>query len=203
MAELAANVALITATTLAGVSLIPQIFKLVKSRDPAGVSATWPSIGVVTNAAWSAYLIQAGLWPASISTTLMVVFYSVVLWALRRAGSPIGSSLIRGLTWAVFLTALTATAGWFTLGTVLGFSQILQVAPALVTAYRTELPSGIAPATWAIAGIEGTLWGYYGWYHSDIPIMIFAATFVTTAVLMLGRYRAVVRPTLRGEPARL
>lgn len=200
MTQILATVALVAATVLAGLSLIPQIVKLVRTRDPSGVSATWPAIGLVTNGAWSAYLIHEGLWPASISTLLMVLFYGVVLWALARAGRPIRGSLGRGATWLAALVIVTATAGWFTLGTVLGLSQFLQVAPALITAYRTHRPTGIAPATWWIAGSEGLLWGYYGWFHADVPIMIFAATYVTTAGLMLGRYHAVVRPSNRPRP---
>lgn len=194
MSEVLANFALVGATVLAGLSLIPQIVKLVRTRDPAGVSATWPAIGWVTNAAWTAYLLQAGLWPATVSTSLMVLFYAVVMWALHRAGSSLRPSLGRGIAWMLFLVALTLIAGWFALGTVLGFSQILQVAPAIVTAYKTDRPTGIAPATWWIAGAEGALWSYYGWFHDDIPIMIFAATYFTTAALMLARYHTVVRP---------
>ncbi|MGA7270095.1 MAG: PQ-loop domain-containing transporter [Acidimicrobiia bacterium] len=193
-----AAVALIAATVLAAVSLIPQILKLVRTVDPAGVSATWPAIGGVTNAAWSVYLVHQGLWPASISTTLMVVFYGVVLWALRRAGTDPGMPLLRGVVWSVILVVLTWAGGWLALGTVLGFAQFLQVAPALFTAYRTRLPSGISPATWWIAGSEGALWGYYGWFHGDLPIMIFAVTYVTTSALMLGRYFAVARPAKGG-----
>jgi uncharacterized protein with PQ loop repeat len=199
MAQVLATLAVGSATVLAGLSLIPQIVKLVRSRDPAGVSATWPSIGLVTNGAWCAYLLQAGLWPASISTMLMVVFYAVVMWALRRAGIDLGSSLVRGAIWTATLVAITVVAGWFALGTLLGFSQFLQVAPALLTAYRTDMPTGIAPATWWIAGTEGILWGYYGWFHADVPIMIFAATYVITAGLMLLRYYTVVRGTVVPE----
>lgn len=194
MSGVLANAALVGATILAGLSLIPQIVKLVRTRDPAGVSATWPAIGLVTNAAWTAYLLQAGLWPATVSTTLMVIFYAVVMWALRRAGRTLTPSLYRGAAWMLFLTALTWLAGWFALGTVLGFSQILQVAPAIITAYQTDRPTGIAPATWWIAGTEGALWSYYGFFHGDVPIMIFAATYFTTAALMLIRYHTVVRP---------
>lgn len=193
MSGVLAAAALVMATVLATVSLIPQIIKLVRTTDPAGVSATWPAIGGVTNAAWSAYLIHQGLWPASISTSLMVVFYGATLWALRRAGTSLTTPLLRGVAWCAALALLTWGTGWLVLGTVLGFAQFLQVAPALFTAYRTRLPSGISPATWWIAGSEGTLWGYYGWFHADVPIMIFAITYVTTAALMLGRYFAVVR----------
>lgn len=56
-----ATFALVVATVLAAVSLLPQILKLVRTGDPRGVSATWPAISLVTNAAWSVYLIQAGL----------------------------------------------------------------------------------------------------------------------------------------------
>lgn len=193
MAAMLATVALVAATVLAGLSLIPQIVKLIRTRDPAGVSATWPAVGLVINCGWSAYLVHQGLWPASISALLMVTFYAVVMWALRRAGTPLRHSLWRGVVWAAALVVITLTAGWFALGAVLGLSQFLQVAPALYTAYRTHRPTGIAPATWWIAGTEGTLWGYYGWFHADVPVMIFAATYVTTAALMLGRYHAVVR----------
>src|SRR5690606_41299968 len=63
----------------------------------------------------------------------------------------------------------------------------------IFTAYRTSRPTGIAPATWWIAGGEGALWGYYGWFHGDAPIMIFAVTYVTTSALMLIRYYTVAR----------
>lgn len=191
-----AALALAVATVLATVSLIPQIVKLVRTVDPAGVSATWPAIGAVTNAAWSVYLIHQGLWPASISTTLMVVFYGVVLWALQWAGTNLAMPLLRGIVWSAVLALLTWGAGWLALGAVLGFAQFLQVAPALYTAYRTRLPTGISSATWWIAGTEGTLWGYYGWFHGDLPIIIFAVTYVTTAALMLGRYFALARPSV-------
>ena len=52
MAGILATIAVVVATILAGLSLIPQILKLVRTRDAAGVSSTWPAIGLVTNAAW-------------------------------------------------------------------------------------------------------------------------------------------------------
>lgn len=191
MAQILAAIALISATALAGISLIPQIVKLVRTRDPGGVSASWPAIGLVINGAWSAYLIQAGLWPASISTFLMVTFFAVVMWALRRAGVPLETSIVRGTVLAGILVGLAWAAGWFLLGAFLGFAHFLQMAPAIYTAYRTRRPTGIAPATWWIAATEGSLWAYYGWFHGDVPIMIFAATYFATAGLMLARYYAV------------
>jgi uncharacterized protein with PQ loop repeat len=195
MAATIALVALVVATVLAGISLIPQIVKLIRTRDPSGVSPTWAAIGFVTNVAWCAYLIHEGLWPASISTFLIVAFYGVVMWALGRAGRRLGSSLWRGAVWMAVLVWVTIEHGWFVMGVILGASQFLQVAPAIWTAYRTRRPSGIAPGTWWIAGVEGILWGYYGWFHADIPIMIFSVTYFASAVLMLARYYAVMTRT--------
>lgn len=187
-----ADVALVAGTVLAATSLIPQIAKLVRTRDPAGVSSTWPAIGVVTNAAWTAYLIHQGLWPATISAILVMTFFGVVMWALHRTGVPLAASVWRGVAFGVGVIVVALTLGWFALGTVLGVSQFLQVSPAIITAYRSALPTGIAPGTWWIAGAEGILWGYYGQYHADIPIVIFAATYLLTAALMLARYWTVV-----------
>lgn len=51
-----ADVAALAATVLSGISLLPQIRKLVRTGDVRGISPTWPVFGMVTNAAWLAYL---------------------------------------------------------------------------------------------------------------------------------------------------
>lgn len=188
MAALLAQLAVAGATVLALMSLVPQIVKLVRSRDPSGVSPSWPAIGLVSNAAWTAYLIAVGLWPASISTASMIVLYVVVLWALARVAVPLRPAAGRGLAWALVLAAIGVGAGWLALGAVLGVSHIVQMSPAIHAAYTTRYPRGISTATWWISGVEGALWGYYGWFHGDIPVMIFAATFGTSAALILARY---------------
>ncbi|MEX1044273.1 MAG: PQ-loop domain-containing transporter, partial [Acidimicrobiia bacterium] len=73
-----ADVAVIAATVLAWWSLIPQIRKLIRTEDATGVSGTWPAIGLVSNAAWTAYLVSQALWAATPATTVMVFFYFVV-----------------------------------------------------------------------------------------------------------------------------
>jgi hypothetical protein len=84
-----ADLAVITATVMAWWSLIPQIRKLLRTANPSGVSGTWPAIGLVSNAGWTAYLLSQQLWAAVPSTTVMVFFYAVVLRALHRTGVPL------------------------------------------------------------------------------------------------------------------
>ena len=44
----------LVATTLSGVMMLPQVVRLVRTRAPAGVSATWLGFGVVLNSGWVA-----------------------------------------------------------------------------------------------------------------------------------------------------
>ena len=83
-----------------------------------------------------------------------------------------------------------------TLGLVLGLSYVVSVTPGVYGAYRTADPAGIAPGTWLIVLAAGPLWGFYGWFYADTPVMIYAVTATTAASLILIRY-ATTRPGSR------
>ncbi|MFO7548593.1 MAG: hypothetical protein R6X29_06960 [Acidimicrobiia bacterium] len=185
-----ADLAVVVATILAAIFLLPQIVKLARTGDSTGVSATWPALGAVTNVGWFAYLSSQQLWLSVPSTVLMMVFYSTVLRYLARTGRSIRGPAIRGLVWGLMLLAVFRMGGWETLGLVLGLSYAVQLAPSVWTAYRTPAPSGISPGTWWLGGIEAVLWGVYGWGYQDVPIMIFAGVGVVVSSLMLGRFYA-------------
>lgn len=176
------------ATALAAVLLLPQIRKLARNAHADGVSGTWPAIGLVTNAAWTAYLVQAGRILAAPSTAMMVVSYGVVLALLSRLGRSLRLPLVQAGAWGAVLVLIGLRYGWLTLGLALGLSYSMQVAPALWTAYRTHAPRGVSPFTWTIVGIEGVLWGYYGWDKGDRPLVVFGAIAAITAAAMVLRY---------------
>jgi len=199
----------IVATGLAWWALVPQIRKLARTGDPTGISTTWPAIGLVSNAAWTAYLVSQALWAAAPSTAVMVIFYVLVLRALGRVGSHLSTPLRRGTAWAVILFGLLAFGGWTTLGLALGWAYVLQLAPAVVAAFRTPEPTGVSAGTWSMIGVEAALWLTYGGLHSDVPVMIYGTVGIGAAVLILGRLavtgtirtRSAQRPRLQ-PPAR-
>ena len=155
MAQVLATLAVVLATILAGLSLIPQILKLVRTRDAAGVSATWPAIGLVTNGAWCAYLIQAGLWPFDLDV-LMVVFYGVVMWLARAEDrSELSPQRCGQRRWGDHPRRRVAGSGDGP-----GVLPVPQVAPAIFTAYRTSVPLGsrrhvVDRRRWALWGTTG------------------------------------------------
>lgn len=191
-----ANLSVIAATVMAWWSLIPQIRKLIRTGDAAGVSGTWPAIGLVSNAAWTAYLVSQGLWAAVPATSVMVVFYLVVMRSLHRAGMPMIAAVWRGL-YAIGILVVTFVLGsWHALGLVLGWAYGPQLAPAVWSAYRTPDPSGVSSGTWALIGVEAALWVVYGWLLDDTPVVIFGGVGVVASVLILFRvwWTVGVRP---------
>ena len=77
----------LSATLLAAVFLFPQIASLIWERDTRGVSMTWAIFGVVTNAAWVAYLLQEGLWLPSFAPATAVVTYGLLAVVLAQLGA--------------------------------------------------------------------------------------------------------------------
>lgn len=188
MTETLANIAIVAATLSTITFLVPQIVKLVRTGDSAGVSSTWPALGLVTNVGWFTYVISQQLWTATLAPFATFVAYAVTLWALGRTGKDLRSSFARGAAWTALLVATTLIAGWTTLGVVLGLSYGVMLAPSIWTAYRTTNPSGIAPGTWWIGSAEAVLWGYFGLFHADRGIVTFGIVGVVGATLMLARY---------------
>lgn len=188
MTETLANIAVVLATISTASFLLPQIIKLVRTRDTSGVSSTWPALGFVINMGWFAYMISQRLWVSIAPPFITFVAYGVTLWALRRAGRDIKSSYRKGLGAVVVLTVIALIGGWGMLGVTLGLSYGVVVGPSIWTAYHTTKPSGIAPLTWWIGAVEALLWGAFGWYHSDRGILTFMFVGVTSSTLMLLRY---------------
>lgn len=194
------NAAIVAATLLAWIALVPQVIKLARGGDPSGVSPTWPAIGLVSNVGWVAYLLHERLWAAIPATVVVGVFYALVVRYLATSGTPMAPVVARGAAWAMGLGATLAVGGWAALGLVLGWSYAVQVAPAVWSAYRTALPTGIAPGTWALLSIDALLWGVYGWVSADLPIVVFGLVGVCGGTAILVRY-SVTRRRLSPAPA--
>jgi len=188
MSQILANIAVIAATIGTVTFLIPQILKLLRTRDSAGVSTTWPALGFVTNVGWFAYVIAQSLWAAILAPFVTFISYGVTLWALARTGRDLSAGYRRGLAWAGLLIATTIFGGWDVLGVVLGLSYGVMLSPSLWTAFRTVVPSGVSPGTWWIGTAEATLWGYYGLYNADAGIVTFGVVGIVGSTLMLLRY---------------
>ena len=187
-AMLIADTAAVVASLLAIVTLLPQVTKLWRTRNAEGVSATWATVGAVSNGAWAAYLFSQALWIAVPSTAAMAFFYLVTAVLIGRAGRPMGTAVVLGTAWALLQVAAGLVGGWSGLGLVLGVSFGVQATPSLWTAFRTRAPRGISSGTWQLILIEGLLWTVYGAGHGDRAVVVFGILSSFASALMLGRY---------------
>ena len=74
----------VAATVFAAVFLMPQITRLIRHGDVAGISTTWAAVGLITNSVWVVYLGRLGLWMAVMPPAFGVVTYGIVLWLIVR-----------------------------------------------------------------------------------------------------------------------
>lgn len=187
----------VIATVLAAVFLIPQIGRLMTSRDVNGVSMTWAVFGVVTNTAWVFYLVPAGLWVAALAPGVAVVSYGMLAAMIARVKRH------RGWIWkaGVYTGILVGTyllGDAYALGVLLALTPVMQLTPEIVAVYRDPSPTGVSPRTWMLAACEAICWGAYGTIVGDLALVGYGLVTSTGSGLILGRWWAVVR---RGQPS--
>jgi uncharacterized protein with PQ loop repeat len=179
----------IVAAAFAIPQFLPQIIKLRRTDDTAGVSWPWAALTSVNNAAWLAYFALSTYWTAllpSSSATLLAGALATML-ARRRQATARPAALVGA--WAVLLAAAFAVAGRTGLGTLLTAAFVLQVAPSIWTAYRTARPTGISQGTWILIFGELSCWATFGLHKSDPRLIVLGFTGVVASLLMLARIR--------------
>jgi uncharacterized protein with PQ loop repeat len=186
----------IVAAGFAVPQFLPQIRKLLTTRDTAGVSPSWAALTSVNNAAWLAYFIMSRYWTAlipSTSATLLAGTLAVLLLRRRPPGAR-PSALIT--VWAIALAAAGAAAGRPGLGVLLTAAFLLQVMPSLRTAYRTPRPTGISSGTWLLILGELTCWLTFGLHTADPRLITLGTSGIIVSVLMLARIHRTARHPL-------
>jgi uncharacterized protein with PQ loop repeat len=179
----------IAAAAFAIPQFLPQIIKVRRTDDTAGVSWPWATLTSVNNAAWLAYFALSAYWPAllpSSSATLLAGALAAML-ALRGQAKARPAVLISA--WAALLTAAFAVAGRAGLGALLTAAFVLQVTPSIWTAYRTDRPTGISQGTWILIFGELSCWTAFGLHKSDPRLVVLGFTGVAASLLMLARIR--------------
>ena len=172
---------------------LPQLARLRRTGDAAGVSWAWAALTSVNNAAWTAYFALSRLWTAlapSISATLLAGILAV--WLVRRGELARRAAL--GITgWAALLAVAGGVFGRAVLGTALTALFIVQTAPSVWKAYRSERVSGISAGTWLLILGELLCWGIYGTDEMDPRLMVLGWAGVAISLLILARVAVQVR----------
>lgn len=182
-----ATVVGVVATAVTFVHVVPQIVRLIRTGRVEGVSSAWAAVALVLNFGWMAYVIAEELWITIPSILVAIVSFGTALYLMYRNGADVRPGVLMSAAVGVASVGIQLVAGWTVLGTVLALSNGLYLGPSVFAAWRSHIPVGVSPLTWALAVCEGLLWGFYGVVVAAGPIIVFGATEAGLAALVLLR----------------
>jgi len=191
----------------------PQVIRVARTRDLAGVSATgavWAGVGF---SLWSVYGIEKGLAPVVVANLQSLVgFGAVVLMAARWGPAE------PAVRWMVPASALGVAAAAAALpATAIGFAAVLIGATAYLPQLRVALGpgplTGISTGTYVLVALCSATWAIYGVVSHSMLVTAPNLLIVPTAVLVasrswrdatvdgeLGQTAAAISPTAGGTP---
>jgi uncharacterized protein with PQ loop repeat len=178
----------LVAAILAVPQFLPQLARLRRTGETAGVSWSWAALTSVNNAAWAGYFAMSGFWTALVPAISATVLAGALAVLLARSGDGVPRRpAALALAWTALLIAAAALFGRAGLGTALIAAFLVQVTPSVWTAYRSDRTTGIAAGTWLLICGELLCWGIFGVYRSDPRLIVLGATGVAASLLVLAR----------------
>jgi uncharacterized protein with PQ loop repeat len=177
----------VAAAVFAVPQFLPQLARVWRSGDTAGVSWSWAALTSVSNGGWIAYFALSRLWTSLVPAISATVLAGVLAALLARRGPVPRRSALVTAGWAALLALSWALAGRAGIGTALTVSFVLQVAPSVWTAWRTRHPTGISRGTWLLVLAELLCWALYGPHVADARLTVLGCTGVSASLLMLAR----------------
>jgi hypothetical protein len=166
------------------------------------LSWPWATLTSVNNAAWLAYFAASAYWAALVPASSATLLAGALATMLARRGQARARPAVLVGAWAALLAAALAVAGRAGLGALLTAAFVLQVTPAIWTAYRTARPTGISPGTWLLILGELSCWTVVGVHKSDPRLIILGLTGVAASLLMLARIRRTIEIQRSTAPRR-
>jgi len=183
----------VAASVLGSGMALPQALRLFRTGLTEGVSPTWIGVSLAINAWWFAYGLAVSLWSLLPVAALSFVLYAWIAVVYVRATAP---STVAGIAVGAFVLGMAplpalVLAGWDAAGVAVGLSYGVQLAPAVVAAYRSSVLGGVSPATWTMSFVEAVLWLGYGLGIGDGALVAGGAMGIVMAGAIIARLVAV------------
>jgi uncharacterized protein with PQ loop repeat len=192
----------VAAAAFAIPQFLPQLRKLRRTDDTAGVSWPWATLTSVNNAAWFAYFALSAYWTALVPSSSATLLAGALATMLAHRGQATARPAALVGAWAALLAVAVAVAGRTGLGTLLTAAFVLQVTPSMWTAYQTARPTGISQGTWLLILGELSCWATFGLHRSDPRLIILGFTGMAASLLMLARIRRTTAIRRSAAPRR-
>ena len=173
--------------TLIGlVRALPQLVRLMRSRDAHGVSVDTAATSSAVSFGWATYGRLTEQLPVTLATgSSGVVFALITLSALRfgRRAREFRAAPV----WVVVLVVVTLSTREAGLAGLLPASVLVANVPQLVVAYRERDLTGLSAATWLLSMSDGLVWAIYALVTEDVAILVFGVLQLTTSGAIVAR----------------
>jgi uncharacterized protein with PQ loop repeat len=196
------------ATVVGTVLALPQLVRLVRTRNIEGLSLVGWQTALVLNLAWTAHGLSIGQLPQILSSSL-ALFTTVPILVLmtRELGRRIWPTVLPSLAVATAMIAVDLFLGSAAYGIVAIFPGIAITAAQSVELVRAEHVRGVSPASLVLGFLNLTLWAVWAALVNDSGTMIAVSTTWVVALFNLVWYalrrlglRAFFVPVPEPEP---
>ncbi len=191
--NLVLNLIVVAASVLGSGMALPQAVRLAKTRNVEGVSAVWIGVSMAINVWWSLYAVAASVWALlPVATVSLSLYVGMAIIYLRS----VGRSSLSGFGFGVFVLGMLPLpalllGGWEVAGLAIGLAYGIQLAPAVIAAFRTRELDGVSPGTWLLSFSEALLWLVYGAMIADLALLAGGTTGIAMSGAILLRLAAV------------
>jgi uncharacterized protein with PQ loop repeat len=167
----------------------PQVVRLLRTRDPQGISALSALWAMGGFSLWTAYGLDRHLYPIVIANGQALIGFAIVLVLRCLWGDPVRSVRTIATAEAITIVVYASTAS----STAVGIAAILVGAtsflPQAYVALRALDVAGVSAATYTLLTLSASLWILYGVLRRDALIIAPNLLIVPTAALIAVRAR--------------
>lgn len=165
------------ATTVGTVLAVPQLVRLVRTRNVEGLSLVGWQTALVLNLAWAAHGITIGQLPQILSSSLALLTTVPILVLLtRELGRRLLPTVLPSLAVAAVMVGVDLVLGSAAYGIVAILPGIAITAAQSVELVRSVHVRGVSPASMALGFLNLTLWVVWALLVNDSGTMIAVST---------------------------
>lgn len=182
-------------TIIGLVRALPQLIRLLRTRDVHGVSLDTAATSSIVSFGWVTYGVLTSQLAVVLATGASGLVFALIALRAISLGRSTGE-LRAAPVWFVVLVAAALLGPANALGVLLPLSVLIANVPQLVVAYRESDLRGLSPVTWLLSMSDGAVWTAYALVTDDRAILLFGVLQLTTSAAIVVRRLA----WSRGQP---
>jgi uncharacterized protein with PQ loop repeat len=160
-------------TVIGLVRALPQLVRLLRSRQALGVSVDTALTSAIVSFGWATYGVLTNQPYVTLATGASAAVFFVITISALKFGRNIKEFRIAPV-WFVALSVAFLFKKEAGLGIILPISILVSNIPQICVAAREKDLTDLSLGTWVLSMSDGLVWGLYSVIEQDYSIMVFA-----------------------------